>query len=312
MAYRFLILSSLFHLLLADIVQYSGELYIDGQNARNIGMGGYSVSFCAGSNPAQLMFPHEPSIHFSHKNKYSSLSSVSSLSYLYSQMINGIEYPIYISLINRHVNDIPDTRSAKNLDGSINYSRIDYFSQQETGLAVASTYNINDLTLGLTVKPFYITLAEYKAWGISGDIGLLAPFIDKKIKAGCRIENIFSVNYWDTGKTESSVPLFMLGGQIQLRSILLGIDAGSQLIDNSTLNYHAGFEYIEQNQVIIFRGGISHNNSFSVGIGLVLNMCQVDYAYIHTLTTSPFKPSHILGLGINIDKLYDIKGKISP
>ena len=60
MVCRLLLLFLLFNLLNADKVKYGGELYMDSQNARNIGMGGYSVSFSDGRNPALLIHAHEP------------------------------------------------------------------------------------------------------------------------------------------------------------------------------------------------------------------------------------------------------------
>ena len=78
MVCRLLLSSFLLSLLSANTVKYGGELYMDGQNARNIGMGGYSVSFSDGRNPALLIHALEPSVHFSHKNKFSGLARVSS------------------------------------------------------------------------------------------------------------------------------------------------------------------------------------------------------------------------------------------
>ena len=312
MGYKFLFLSIIIHLLTADTVQFGGELYMDGQNARNIGMGGYSVSFSAGTNPAQLLRTQESSIYFSHKDKFAGLASVSTFSYIHYKSINDKQYPVNFSIVNRSVNDIPDTRSAMNLDGSIEYSKIEDISQKEVGLAVATIYNMNHFTMGLSIKPFYTGLAEYKAWGVSSDLGMMASLLDNRMEIGCWIANIFSLNRWDTGTVETYVPLLIAGSQIQLSSLLLGIEAGSRLLDNSPLNYHAGFEFHKQNEIVAIRGGLSHNSSFSVGIGLALNMLQVDYAYIQSLKASPFEPSHIMSLGIILDKINDLKGKITP
>ena len=87
---------------------------------------------------------------------------------------------------------------------------------------------------------------------------------------------------------------------------------GSYLAGDSQLNYHAGFEFHKQNEIVVIRGGVSHNSLFSVGIGIALKKLQVDYAYIHPLKTSPFGYSHIMSLGIILDKLSDLKGKITP
>ena len=155
-------------------------------------------------------------------------------------------------------------------------------------------------------------MVEYKAWGISGDLGVMAPLFNNRMEVGCRIENIFSLNRWNTGTIETYVPLIIGGGQIQLKSLLLGIEAGSHLIDDPQLNYHAGFEFHKQNEVVFIRGGVSHNSLFSAGIGFALKRLQVDYAYIHPLKTLPFEPSHIMSLVIFLDKLSDLKGKITP
>ena len=299
-------------MLSAGTVQFGGELYMDGQNARNIGMGGYSTFFNVGINIAQNIHTQKSSIHFSHKNKFAGLASVSTISYIYSKLINDKQYPIYFSIINRSVNDIPDTRSAMNLDGSIDYSKIENISQQEVGLVVATIYNMNHLTMGFSIKPTYTGLAEYKAWGLSGDFGLMTSLLDNRMGLGCRIENIFSLNRWDTGTMETYVPLFMAAGQIQLKSLLLGIEAGSRLTDDYHLQYHSGFEIHKQNEIVIIRGGISHNSSFNAGIGLVFEMLKVDYAYIQPLKISPFEPSHIMSLGIILDKSSDLIGKITP
>ena len=178
MAYRFLILFILINALVADIIQFGGELYKEGQNARNIGMGGYSASFSASTNPAQLIHIQDKSMHFSYKDKFAGLSSVRTFSYIYPKMINRKHYPLYVSLVNRSVNDIPDTRNAKNMDGSIDYSKIEDISQQEFGLAFASVYNMDHFNIGLSIKPFYTGLAEYKAWGISGDLGVMTHLLN--------------------------------------------------------------------------------------------------------------------------------------
>ena len=47
------------------------------------------------------------------------------------------------------------------------------------------------------------------------------------------------------------------------------------------------------------------------GIGLALKMLQVDYAYIHPLKTSPFEFSHVVSVGMLLNKFNRIKGKIT-
>ena len=108
--------------------------------------------------------------------------------------------------------------------------------------------------------------------GISGDLAALVQLFEKKMDITIRVEDIISINNWSTGRNETIVPLITAGGQIQLASLLLGIEMGSHVMGNSTLNYNAGFEFHQQDEIVIFRGGISRNHLFSVGIGLNLKM----------------------------------------
>ena len=83
---------------------------------------------------------------------------------------------------------------------------------------------------------------------------------------------------------------------------------GSNIIKKTPLYYHAGFEFHQQNEMVIFRGGISHNNQFSVGIGLNLKMIHIDYAYLVPHPSIPFEASQIVSVGIFLEKLNWIKG----
>ena len=107
------------------------------------------------------------------------------------------------------------------------------------------------------------------------------------------------------------MPLIIVGGQIQVASLLLGIEAGSRLEDNSQLNYHAGFEFHQQDEMVVIRGGISHDKLFCLGIGLDINLIHIDYAYSYPQKTSLFKPSHIVSVGIFLSKFDQIKGKVT-
>lgn len=307
---KFVILIIFFNLLIADYVKYGAELYLDAKNARNMGMGGYSISYSSGSNPAIIEIQESPLILFSHKNKYLGLSSITSLSYLYSYSISDKNFPIYIALLNRITDDIPDTRLAQVGDGSIDYQRITYFSQTETGLILASNYLINNINVGLTIKPFYTNIAEYQSYGVSSDIGLQKSFLNKNIKTGIRIENLFSINYWSTGKIENYYPNIIGNMQFNVKSIILGLELGAKLENNSKINYNFGFEYM-YNKILLVRSGIS-KNLCSFGLGLTINTIQFDYALLYPIRGNPFSNSHIINIGISIKELSKLKDKISP
>jgi len=319
MVVKSLIFVIIVNLAIAETVWYGGELFLDGQDARNAGMGGYSVSLAGGRNPALLFRAQESSVHFSHKDKFAGLSNISSISYLYHGMIQGKESPIYFNLVNRSVNNISDTRSAW-LDngysepkiGEINYYKIKNISQNELGMKVSFMHKYDAIAIGISIKPTYVHLADYSAWGISNDIGAIIQLFEKKLDLSLRVEDILSINKWSTGRSETTIPLITVGGQIQLASILLGIEMGSNMMKKTPLYYHAGFEFHQQNEMVIFRGGISHNNQFSVGIGLNLKMIHIDYAYLVPHPSTPFDASQIISVGIFLEKLNWIKGEITP
>ena len=307
------------NLTMAETVQFGGELFLDGQDARSAGMGGYSLSIADGRNPLSLIHRQGSSVHFSHKDKFSGLSRVNSVSYLHFGTYQEKQSPIFIKLVNRNINNISDTRSAwvDNGDytpeiGEINYNNIREFSQNELGLKVAFLHRYNNFALGICLKPTYTNLAEFNAWGISGDVSALVLMYEKKIGFSLRVEDILSINKWSTGKSETIVPLITAGGQLQLDSFLLGIDMGSKMMGNSPLYYHVGVELHRRNEIVTFRGGFSHDSRFSLGIGLNFNLVHIDYAFLAPSKNIPFGQSQIISVGIFLEKLNWIKGKITP
>mgnify|MGYP000079504799 FL=1 len=313
MVYKFFLCILFINLLGAFNVKYGGEFYMDGQNARNAGMGGYSVSFSDGSNPALLVHSSEPSVHFSHKNKFTGLADVNSFSYLYQ----GENSPIFASLLSRTVKHIPDTRSAWVDDGDstpeigeINYFNIEEISQQEIGVKIASIRTYNQIIFGINVKPFYTGLAEYNAWGLSGDIAAIYnPF--NKYEFSLRIEDIINFKSWNTGTIETFRPLITAGVRIQFSSLLFGFESGSRMEEHTRLNYHTGVEF-KQHENLFLRAGISNDSKFSVGIGIHLTMVGIDYAYVQPPKDYPLDGSHIISTSFYLEKLNQIKGKITP
>jgi len=311
MGYRFILLGLLFNFLLANFVDHGGGLYIDGQNARNTGMGGYSASYSAGSNPAILVF-NSPTVYFSYKNKFSGLYSVATASYLFSQKFNNKTFPIYISIITRKVDDIPDTRNIISTDNSIDYSKITYFSQNEIGFIATSNIKLKKLVLGISFKPFYTKLAEFNSYGFSTDIGLISKHWSNMLQFGCRFENLVSINYWRNRSVENYIPSLIIGGQINSNLLLLGLDIEKSLFNNSLLKYYFGLELKKTIHNLFIRFGSSSNYAFSFGMGFQFKQFNLDYAYIHPINNSIFEPSHIIGVEISLENLIKLNDKISP
>ena len=73
MVVKLIIMALLSNLTMAETVQFGGELFLDGQDARSAGMGGYSISIADGRNPLSLISAEGSSVHFSLKDKFSGL-----------------------------------------------------------------------------------------------------------------------------------------------------------------------------------------------------------------------------------------------
>ena len=308
MAYKSIISLMCISIMFASNVRYGGELYQDGKNARNAALGGLSVSYADGCNPVLLKNKKLPSIHFSHKNKFGGQAQVTILSYLYP----GKKYPLYLGLINRSVDNIPNTSSA--CDHSTlecNYSEIDYFSQKEIGIKLSTIRSLGTYTLGYTLKPSFTSLAEFgKGYGLSGDVAaMLQPL--NNLDVTLRMEDILWHKYWETGTKETISPLFIGGIHYRFSKLAIGVETGSRIERNTFLHYHVGIEYEEQDQ-LFFRVGTSHLNQFTAGLGIRHKLFEFSYAYLHPDKNKPFEASYIISAGINLDEIHRIKGKITP
>ena len=288
--------------------RYGGELYQDGKNARNASMGGLSVSYADGSNPVLLKNRNIPSIHFSHKNKFGGMARVTALSYLHP----GKKYPLYFGLTSRSVYNIPNTISA--CDHSTlecNYSEIDYFSQQEIGIRLSTIRFWGPFTLGFNLKPSFTSLVKFgRGYGITGDVAaMLQPL--NNLNVTLLLEDIIGLKYWDSNTVETISPLLMCGIHYRFSIFKVGLEIGSRIERNTLFHYHVGIEYKKQEQ-LLFRLGTSHNSMITAGIGIKLPIMDIDYAYLYSSVDMPFKETHVLSVGISLDDLKQIKGKITP
>ena len=313
MASNFLVILILLSMGFSYNARYGGELYQDGKNAQNAALGGLSVSYADGCNPVLLKNIQTPYIHFSNKNKFGGLVQVTLLSYLHT----GKKYPLYFGLTNRSVDNIPDTRQAWTDNGNdipesgeINYFTIHDIFQQEIGIQVSTIRFLGPYTLGFTLKPNFTSLAEFKSYGISGDVAALLQPHDN-LDVTLRLEDIMGLKYWNSGTIETIPPLFMGGIHFRFSRLIMGVETGSRIESNTLLHYHMGIEYKLQKE-LFFRVGTSHFNQFTAGFGIQLSLINFGYAYLHPDTDSPFEESHIISAGINLEELQRIKDKIKP
>ena len=313
MATKLLVILIFLEVSFAYSARHGGELHHDGKNARNAAMGGLSVSYADGCNPVLLKSIRIPSIHFSHKNKFGGLAQITILSYSHP----GKKFPFYLGLTNRSVENIPDTRSAWVDNGNsipesgeINYFNITDISQHEIGIKLSTIRFLGPYTLGFNLKPSFTGLAEFRGYGISGDLAVMIQPIDK-LDLVLNLEDIMDIKYWNSGALEMISPLVTGSLHYRFLKFVVGLETGSRIEKNTFLHYHLGMEYEEQGQ-LFFRLGTSHNSLITAGIGLKLTLIDIDYAYLHSSINTPFDETHVLSAGIYLDVLKRISGKITP
>tara|TARA_Y100000590_G_scaffold241161_1_gene271163 strand:+ start:106 stop:1044 length:939 start_codon:yes stop_codon:yes gene_type:complete len=294
-------------------VRYDSGLYQDGKNARNAAIGGISLSYTDGSSFYNLNNLQHSSIHFSHKNKYGGLLHSSFLSYLY---IKG-EYPIYLGFINRSIEDIPDTRLAwidngnSIIDnGEIDYNNIRTIKQQEIGIQLSTIRRFGSYVIGFSIKPRFISLAEYKAFGVSGDLATsIQP--EKNIDIIFSLKDIINISSWSSNSIETFAPIFMTGIHYKIPKLLIGVEVGSRVEKKTIIFYHLGLEYKNRDGVVM-RLGTSYKNMITAGIGFKTSYFNIDYAYLNPLSNTPFPASHIFSISISLNRINKIKGIIKP
>ena len=300
----------------ADTVEYGGEIFKEHYSARNASLGGTNTYVAGSNNPALLFYTSKSFLDFSHMNKYGGLSKLSSISYLFTSNKSD---PVFISMINRIVDDISDTREAWNDNGDlvpepgeINYFNIKKFSQKELGLKLSFCKKYKRYYFGTSLKPSYTSVAGFKAYGMSTDIALSTYFYKKILNLNFRVEDIISFKKWSTESTENIIPFVAIGGTFNFNNMLLSFQMASDVSYGSPVYYNSGFEYQDRSGLLVFRSGFSNFNSFTLGLGLKLFLINVDYAFLYPSSNSPFEPSQILSLTINLDNKNWIKGKLNP
>ena len=188
-----------------------------------------------------------------------------------------------VSIIQKKI-EVHNTEYAYQYNGDIispdqiDYDNIDYYDDQQIGLVILySTKNkIGDF--GFKIKPIYTSHLNNKAFGASLDIGYNKT-INSKYIVGASINNLISINKWDTGLSESNFPHLHLSNSFHHEKITFYSELilSSELNDtNYFYNYKLGAEFSVYNNLKIL-SGYSKNKSFSLGIGF--NYKGINYSY---------------------------------
>lgn len=221
--------------------KYSNEFMNIGVGARSFGLGFTGVSFAndvtAGYwNPAGLNdLENDHQLVLMHSSYFGGLAN-----YDYAAFATSVdeESKIALSVIRFSVDDIPDTRLLIDVNGTINYDNIQFFSSADYGFLLSYARNLSFLggmKVGGNLKVIHRTVGNFsKAWGFGLDFG--AQKVLGSWKLGLVARDVFGTfNAW-SHNTDQVEDIYALTGndvpinslEITLPRLILGVSRDFQ------------------------------------------------------------------------------------
>lgn len=189
---------------------------------------------------------------------------------------------VALSLIRFGVDDIPNTLSLYNADGTINFDNLSSFSASDYAFLfsysrkIGKSYSLNPLTLGLNAKIIHRNIGKFaNAWGFGLDAGL--QYYKGNFKFGLMLRDISSTfNVWQFSFSEEEKRVLGITGneipteklEITRPQIIFGLSFLKRL-NKIGISPELDFYILTDGK----RNSIYSNNSFSIdpAIGCEIN-----------------------------------------
>tara|TARA_B000000557_G_scaffold73510_2_gene58412 strand:- start:1608 stop:2573 length:966 start_codon:yes stop_codon:yes gene_type:complete len=306
----------------SNFVYNSAEIFSVNPDAQTGAYGGNNPTLLATNgqifnNPALGNIKSKDYISFTSRNHFSGLAK----DYIFSTVIKqSFIKSLSLGFLYREVDDIPDTRNAFYFDGNIpvpiDYELIKFSKHWELGSIISLSHTINNNKIGMNLKSLLYSLFNQKAYGFSLDIGSIYNISDD-ILTGFIFKNVpFLKINWSTGHSEIMIPTFQIGIHYLKTNFdfVMGFKTDLSFANgindyNSVLNF--GFKK-KINDRFNFLAGYNTSLSYSLGAEIKYRSFLINYAYINSPKKIPFKSSHELTFGIEIDKLNYLGKYIKP
>lgn len=288
-----------------SVGKYSGEFLAIGVGGRALGLGSAFVAIASDVsagywNPAGLFRLDYPQAMLMHDERFAGL-----VNYNYGAF--AIPYKadmtFGLSVIRLGVDGIPDTRNALmdlngnlKLDGDeqLDYSKITEFNYADWAFLFSfAKRHSESLAYGANLKIIKRDIAEYGAWGIGFDLGLIYLPMEN-LSLGANLQDVTTtVVVWDNGTTQLISPTLKVGATYQLR-ILNGVltpafdtdirfenrrFASMLNLGPISFDFHSGIEYTYDNLISV-RLGYNDVKQFTFGAGIVLPKLNIDYSFV--------------------------------
>ena len=311
-----------------EYVSFGGELFSMSSDARISALGGSNPSLSGSpgqifNNPALSQIIQINSLAFSYRNQFSGLADV----FLFSAPMRMFNKNSSIGIIHRSIKDIPYTNEAfeliNGLPNIIDYNLITTFDHTELGFLLSLSKNFYKYLIGINIKTLFYSIYTEKAFGFGIDFGSVWN-INSNTVMGITLHDIpFTIINWTTDHIEL-IPMRISSGVTYANNNLL--ITGMFNSDESLLN---NFEVLDRISLGIeynfyptfsLRCGINNQKNIlqdyeiisSIGIGIKQSPFNLDYAYLISPSNSPFKASHELTIGINIQEIHKLSDYIKP
>ena len=225
--------------------KYSNEFMNIGVSARSFAMGFTAVSFTDDVtsgywNPAGLnKLNSDHQLALMHSSYFGGLAN-----YDYAAFATSVdeESKIAVSAIRFSVDDIPDTRFLVDVNGSINFDNIEFFSSADYGFFLSYARKLSILggvDAGGSVKVIHRTVGSFsKAWGFGLDFGLQKELNEWNFGLVAR-DILGTFNAWSHNveefeeifaRTGNDVPINSL--EVTLPRVILGASRNFKIVEN--------------------------------------------------------------------------------
>ena len=205
--------------------KYSNEFMNIGVSARSFGMGFTAVSFVDDVtsgywNPAGLnQMKSDHQLALMHSSYFGGLANYDYLAFATSV---DDESKISLSVIRFAVDDIPDTRFLVDVNGSINYDNIQFFSSADYGFLVSYARNLKKLgglDVGGNLKVIHRTVGSFsKAWGFGLDFGAQKQINEWKLGVVAK-DILGTFNAWSHNTAEVEETYALTGNDVPVNSL---------------------------------------------------------------------------------------------
>ncbi len=221
-----------------------------------------------------------------------------------------------LGVIQRRIEDIPDTRNALYYWDSqgphLNADAVRYLSHNELGLLLAGTTVWRNIRLGFVLKPVFVSVADHHAWGLGADLALTGT-MREHLTYSVKLEDFPSApRFWDSGDRELFPPRIKVGGHYRTGMLTLftafAAEPGTRLEDDSRalrilgtdLTLHGGME-LKLFAPFSIQIGSASTSPFSGGFRWQTESLDIQYAWSRRNELSDGPDLHRITLIFNPD-----------